>query len=208
MTGVAGFQRQSRLDPDGVIGSDTFAKLRVTVVPPGLAAAGQFAFDRTCLNLLAEAREKTPPLVFPFLEESRVSVALTGLHVTEGIAGNWALDFMCPGGTPIVVCEDARIVRLSGRDPAEGADQRRGIFGLNTHFETAAGYRYFTTHFGKRAAGLSEGDKIKAGDLLGEVGSWPDNPPRSHLHQGVSSPHGQADAQRRIQAVARAPRVR
>jgi len=208
VSGVKGFQAQSGLEPDGDIGTLTFEQLRITVVPPGLAAAGQFALDRTCLNLLTRASTPPAALVFPFLEESHVGVDPAGLHVTDGIAANWALDFMCAGGTPVVACEDVRVVRLSGRDPAQGADQKRGLFGFNTHFETSDGYRYFTTHFGKRAPGLAVGDLVNAGDLLGEVGSWPDDPPRSHCHLGVTSPRGEVDAQRRIQAVARAPRIR
>lgn len=146
--------------------------------------------------------------MFPFLLESQVNVDPLGLHVTDGIPGNWALDFMCPGGTPVVACEDVRSLRLLGRDPGQGADQQHGPFGFNTHFETAGGDRYFTTHFGKRAPGLAVGDVVTAGELLGEVGTWPEDAPRSHCHLGVTSPRGEADAQRRIQAVARSPRIR
>lgn len=130
----------------------------------------------------------------------------TFLHPTAGLLGNWALDWMAPGGTPVYAAEDAKIKKLSGRDPSSGADQQIGIFGWSIHYETAKGYRYFGTHFGKRE-NLIVGQSVKAGDKLGEVGDWPGDPGRSHLHLGVTSPLGESDAKKRIQAVAAASRV-
>ena len=47
--------------------------------------------------------------------------------------------------------------------------------------------------------------KVKAGDLIGYVGDQRYRP--DHLHLGVHSPKGAADAKARIRAVANAPRV-
>ena len=52
---------------------------------------------------------------------------------------------------------------------------------------------------------LNEGDVLNPGDLIGYVGDQRFRP--DHLHLGVNSPKGEADAKARIQAVARAPRV-
>jgi murein DD-endopeptidase MepM/ murein hydrolase activator NlpD len=142
-----------------------------------------------------------PPLmVAPIARGSRP----TFLHPTAGLLGNWALDWMSPGGTPVVAVEPAKIKKLSGRDPRQGADQAIGIFGYSIHYETSAGYRYFSTHYGERER-LYVGQVVQAGQKIGEIGNWPGDPGRSHLHLGVTSPLGVTDAKRRIQAVASSP---
>lgn len=149
-----------------------------------------------------------PTLVcFPFPLDAGGTVNPNALHVTAGIPGNWALDFMGHGGTPVVAVEDGWVARLSGRDPAGQVNQSVGIFGWSISYETRAGYRYFSTHYGARNPGLYVGMRVEAGDHLGRVGSWPGDPGRSHLHLGVTSPFGERDARKRIQAVASAPRV-
>jgi murein DD-endopeptidase MepM/ murein hydrolase activator NlpD len=128
------------------------------------------------------------------------------LHPTAGLLGNYALDWMAVGGTPVYAVEPAKIKKLSGRDPNLGADQIVGIYGWSIHYETPAGYRYFSTHYGSRQASLYVGKVVEAGEKLGEIGWWPGDPGRSHLHLGVTSPLGIADAQKRIKAVAASPR--
>ena len=111
------------------------------------------------------------------------------------------------GGTPVVAVERAKITKLSGRDPAFGADQQVGIYGWSIHYQTPLGYRYFSTHYGYRVP-LMVGQTVDAGERLGTIGHWPGDPGRSHLHKGVTSPLGERDARKRILAVANAPRVR
>lgn len=136
----------------------------------------------------------------------KVGAVPSFLHPTAGLLGNWALDWMAPGGTPVYAAEDAKIKKLSGRSPGEGADQVIGIFGWSIHYETVKGYRYFGTHHGSRE-NLIVGQTVKAGEKLGEVGHWPNDPGRSHLHLGVTSPLGESDAKKRIQAVAASRRL-
>jgi len=55
-SGVAGVQRQARMEPDsGWIGRDTFNLLRSVLVPEGLPNAGQYAMDATAQSLLVDA---------------------------------------------------------------------------------------------------------------------------------------------------------
>lgn len=163
-------------------------------------------FDAYAARLMLDYQSPAV-IVFPMPHGWNVTVNPNGLHPTAGINGSWALDFMCAGGTPVCAPEDGWIVRLSGRDPAAGAEQTVGIYGWSLHLETRAGYRYFFTHLGLRNTRLYPGMKVEAGDILGHVGNWPGNPPRSHLHLGVTSPLGVADAKKRIVTVAKAPRV-
>jgi hypothetical protein len=150
----------------------------------------------------------TPKMVFPIAGPD-AHVFVGGLHCTAPCrgttAGNWALDFICKAGLGIVAVEDATITRFSGHDPSDDQADKDGIYGWSTWYETPAGYLYFATHQGRRYPTLRPGMKVKAGDLIGYVG---DQQYRSdHLHLGVTSPNGQADAKKHIQAVANAPRV-
>jgi len=124
------------------------------------------------------------------------------LHPTTGLPGNWALDFMAPGGTPFLAPQDCKVTRWSGNDPARG-EVAPSIFGWSMYLRTSGGVVYFATHLGERSAAV--GRKVKRGDLLGYVGNWPHNPGRSHTHLGVTWPVPlKRPAVRRIENVARA----
>lgn len=162
---------------------------------------GQYAMDALALKYV---RDDALKLCHPI--PAGVSVRIGDLHPTAGLIGNWALDFICKGGTKVLAVEHARITKLSGLDPALGSEDEVGIFGWSVHYETPKGYRYFTTHYGTRAA-LFVGQQVDAGQVLGTVGHWPNDPGRSHLHQGVTSPLGTADAKKKMLSIAAAQRV-
>jgi hypothetical protein len=162
------------------------------------------AFDAKAAFLM-ESWKPPPVICYPHARGEQ-SVVCQGLHPTAGLVGNWAMDFCAPGGTTVVAVEDGIIQKLSGRDPATGADQLIGIFGWNIYYRTSHGYVYFSTHYGEKVA-LMVGQRVLAGEKLGEVGRWPGNPGRSHTHLGVTSPLGTSDAKKRITAISQAPRV-
>jgi murein DD-endopeptidase MepM/ murein hydrolase activator NlpD len=152
-------------------------------------------------------KQQANTLVYPIA--GNFNVFEGGLHCTAPctgtVAGNWAIDFICKAGLGIVAVEDAVITRFSGNDPSDDNADAEGVYGWSTWYRTAAGYVYFATHQGRRYPTLRVGQRVEAGDLIGFVG---DQRYRAdHLHLGVTSPKGQADAKARIQAVARAPRV-
>jgi hypothetical protein len=189
------WQKTVDLDPSGQYGRASWQKMRYARVPSG-PHKGEYAMDAVALKLV---REDAKSICYPLIGNSSVC---QGLHPTAGLLGNWAIDFCAPGGTAVVAAEKATIRRLSGRDPSQGAEQTIGIFGWSIHYETANGYRYFSTHYGSRT--VQEGQVVECGQSLGTVGSWPGNPGRSHLHLGVTSPLGTADAKKRITAVSQA----
>lgn len=127
-----------------------------------------------------------------------------GLHPTSGLAHNWALDFMAPGGTPVLAVERSTVWRLSGHDPADGANG--DIYGWNTYLMTPDGLVYFYTHQGKRLVKL--GEKVVKGQVIGSVGHWPHDEGRSHTHLGVTHPMGERPSKRAILNVAKAPHVK
>jgi hypothetical protein len=128
------------------------------------------------------------------------------LHVTAGIPHNWALDFMCMGGTRFIAPEACTITRLSGHNPAEG-EVAPGIYGWNIYLTTSSGIEYFATHLENRIDELLN-HRVTAGCILGHSGHWPHDPGRSHLHMGVTHPGGEQAAKDHICAVASAARVR
>ena len=58
-TGVTGVQRQAKIaNPSGAMGERTYDVLLYVRVPDGLAAAGEFAFDATAIELLKQAEKQ------------------------------------------------------------------------------------------------------------------------------------------------------
>lgn len=144
-------------------------------------------------------------LVYPHPKGARSSVSVKALHETGGIPGNWALDFMAPGGTLVLAPQDGIVSRWSGHSPETG-EHPGAVFGWSLYLKCGDGV-YFCTHLGVRYAPV--GRRVRAGDILGRVGHWPHDEGRSHTHLGFTSAKGGAAASKaRIKAVASAPRVR
>lgn len=187
----------------------------------GLAQTGAFgprletalrnagAFDLRANKLLddyAAAHEQPPKhLIYfpvPLGEDGRVC---QGLHETAGISGNWAIDVCTPPWTTVVAPESGIITKLSGHSPGNDTWDTQGVFGWSIHIRTVQGYEYFVTHLGSRPAEFYVGLKVEAGDTIGRVGDQHFRP--DHVHVGVTSPAGEADARHRILQVADAPRI-
>ena len=97
-SGVAGVQRQQKLQPTGYIGEQTFNTLRSVRVPDGLPNAGQMAMDATAVKLINQAYDlfrgspaaKPGPLTrkpFPspnYSSRGGATVRLIVLHTAEG----------------------------------------------------------------------------------------------------------------------------
>ena len=144
-----------------------------------------------------------PALVYPHPAGSFTSrPARSDLHETAGLPGNWALDFMAPGGTPVYCVQDHMTVeRWSGHDPATGVHDG-SVYGWNIYLRSPANVVYFVTHLGDREH--EPGSAVHRGDVIGHVGHWPGDPARSHSHIGVTHPAGKVAAVARIVAVAEA----
>lgn len=126
------------------------------------------------------------------------------LHETGGLNGNWALDFMCEPGSNVLAPHRLEIRRLSGHSPTEG-ELPGAVFGFSIHAVDEDGYGYFFTHLSRRF--VKQGQVVCPATKLATVGHWPKDRGRTHLHLGVSSPEGEADAKAQVRAIARAVRV-
>lgn len=155
------------------------------------------------MSLLAKLLNRG--LCYPHpLGTKSVAPLRSDLHETAGLSGNWALDFMAPGGTRFLAPEDSEVTRLSGHKPSEGVIDG-DIYGWNIYLTTKSGIMYFATHLGNRDVRV--GQWVKRGDILGHVGNWPGDPGRSHTHLGVTHPGGVRAAKDYICKVAAAPRI-
>jgi len=126
------------------------------------------------------------------------------MHVTAGLAHNYAYDYMAAGGTPVLAVEKSRVFRLSGHNPADGVFDG-DIFGWNTYLMTPDGLMYFYTHQGHRY--VEVGQAVRKGQIIGTVGNWPGSPGRSHTHLGVTHPMGDRASRRAATNVTAAPHV-
>lgn len=88
-----------------------------------------------------------------------------------------AIDIMAPTGTPILAVDDGVIVKLFDSKPG----------GLTIYqFNDAAELAYYYSHLDRYADGLTEGQSVERGDLIGHVGySGNANPAAPHLHFAI-----------------------
>ncbi len=101
-----------------------------------------------------------------------------GLHndyeARRGSRAHLALDMLVPKGTPVLAADDGRIGRI-GTTPVGG----------NIIYATDPDERfvYYYAHLDRHARGLSVGERVRKGDVIGYVGTTgnaPSNTP--HLH--------------------------
>lgn len=130
----------------------------------------------------------------------------SNLHHTDGLPGNYALDFMAPGGTPVLAPQAGTITRVSGH-PVSDYQAGASIMGRSVYLTTSPGkIIYFLTHLADDVTQYAQvGRKVRKGDRIGTVAHWPRDEGRSHTHCGVTHPMGKRSAVARIVAVAKAP---
>jgi murein DD-endopeptidase MepM/ murein hydrolase activator NlpD len=88
-----------------------------------------------------------------------------------------ALDIMAPRGTEVMAVADGSVVKLFNSKPG----------GLTVYqFDDSRTWCYYYAHLDRYALGLKEGTRLRAGDVLGYVGSTGDaSPDAPHLHFAV-----------------------
>lgn len=88
-----------------------------------------------------------------------------------------ALDIMAPRGREVVAAADGKVVKLF--------NSKQG--GLTIYqFDPTERFSYYYAHLDKYADGIEEGKLLKAGDLIGYVGSTGNaDPAAPHLHFAI-----------------------
>lgn len=193
-------------------GRGRWEKIRAAKVPKGKPHAGEYALDAVALQLIKDeyvaAHPPPPPvpsLVYPH-DKNFHSYSGGYLHQTGGISGNWALDFLAAPGTPVLAPEAGTISRTSGYDPSTGTHGgNHDVFGWSVYLRCRYGF-FYSTHYGRLI--VRGGQSVKAGQILGYVGHWPNDIGRSHTHLGYTAFLRLSwVSKNKIRAVAAAPRV-
>lgn len=194
-------------------GKGRWEKIRNTRVPASRPHGGEYALDGPALKLIQDEYAALhpppppyPPLVYP-IDKDWPSAVPSFIHQTGGIFGNYALDWMAAPGTPVLASEAGTVSRTAGHDPASGLHgSNRDVFGWSVYLRVGVTGFYFDTHLGRLA--VAAGQKLRAGDIVGWVGDWPYDRPRSHLHRGFTSfTYFPSISKNKILSVAAAPRV-
>jgi len=90
-TGIAGIQRQQKIDATGWIGKSTFNVLRSIVIPPELPHAGEMAMDAFSVDLIEEAFDLfsgSEPGPAGTLRLAALDKAISQLGITESPANS------------------------------------------------------------------------------------------------------------------------
>lgn len=130
---------------------------------------------------LPPARPDNPLQVLPLPGLSAADVYDTfGDRRGSGTRAHEALDLMTPRGTPVLAVADGTVRKLF--------DSKQG--GLTIyHYNPAGKYIFYYAHLDRYAAGLVEGQAVRAGEVIGYAGSsgnaQPDAP---HLHFAILKP--------------------
>ena len=116
-------------------------------------------------------------LVFPVRGIDPMSLVdtFTAPRGTERVHN--AVDIMAPRGTPVLAVADGTIRQLG----------TRGAGGIAVYqVDASEHYAYYYAHLDRLAPGLAEGQDVRAGDVLGYVGTTGNAPPGApHLHFAV-----------------------
>lgn len=116
-------------------------------------------------------------LVVPVQGVARADLRDTFAESRSGWRVHEALDVTAPRGTPVVAAVDGTIAKLHTSDAG----------GLTIYqFDDAQQRSYYYAHLDAYAPGLREGQRVRAGDVLGTVGTSGNAPQDApHLHFGI-----------------------
>ena len=123
------------------------------------------------------SRLRARGLALPLPAVSAAQLIDTYTQARAGGAAHEALDIMAPRGTPVLAVDDGRVVKLFLSKPGGIT-----LYQFDPHDE----YVYYYAHLDRYADGVTEGDNVRKGQIIGYVGSTgnalPDAP---HLHFAI-----------------------
>jgi peptidoglycan LD-endopeptidase LytH len=133
-----------------------------------------------------DAREdlRRRDLLLP-IEDVDVSALASMFGDARGDDAHEALDFLAPRGTPVRAVDDGTVARLF--------TSRAG--GLTVyHFDPTRTYAYYYAHLDRYADGLTEGTRLRRGQVIGYVGTTgnaSDDAPHLHFAVFILTPEKQ-----------------
>ena len=116
------------------------------------------------------------PLRMPIDGVPRSSLHDT-FEASRATGSHEALDIAAPRGTPVRAVDDGRIAKLFRSVPG----------GITVYqFDPSARFAYYYAHLDRYADDLREGATVRAGDVIGYVGTTGSAPPDApHLHFAI-----------------------
>ena len=147
----------------------------VNPVNPATPATSANAADAASGDDLSRLRSHGLALPLPAVRAAQLTDTFT--QARAGGAAHEALDIMAPRGTPVLAVDDGRVVKLFLSKPGGIT-----LYQFDPHDE----YVYYYAHLDRYADGVTEGDSVRKGQIIGYVGSTgnalPDAP---HLHFAI-----------------------
>jgi len=174
-SGVAGFQRQSKIEPTGQLGDATYQTMRYARIPAGLSNAGEPLFDAIAVDLLEQSHKAPPaptlPSLGPMFAGGQPLLQHDCTHATSGIPLYPAFDDAFGAGVAILAPEALVITRDSSSNPGDAC-----------YADGDSGLRYWFGHLvSAPAAGRSFAKGAKLGVTVAtSQGGGP------HVHVGVN----------------------
>jgi murein DD-endopeptidase MepM/ murein hydrolase activator NlpD len=160
------------------------------------------SFDGTTLTVNTRAPRSAAPGVpfmnpnyyFPFAQGSRYEQYFDGWGDPRSFDGKSSrhegTDILAAKGTPIIAVASGTIVRYGWNT--------LGGYRLNVELDDHPGYRFYYAHMDRYAPTMALGVHVKAGQIIGYVGSTGEGPERTegnfvpHLHFGIYGPDWKA----------------
>jgi murein DD-endopeptidase MepM/ murein hydrolase activator NlpD len=122
----------------------------------------------------------------PFSQGSRavVSQGYNGTSTHQG-ASRYAVDFVCPVGTPVHAARGGKVVATEESNDKGGFSKAYGKYANYVIIEHEDGTHGNYYHLKKRGVAVKVGDRVRAGDLIGYSGNtgYSSGP---HLHFSVT----------------------
>jgi murein DD-endopeptidase MepM/ murein hydrolase activator NlpD len=119
----------------------------------------------------------SPGLVVPVVGVARSDLTRQFDEHRSGGRSHRAIDILAPRGTPVLAAGDGRIERLL-----------HNRLGGNTIYQRdpVRGFVYYYAHLQRYRTGLTEGDEVRQGEVIGYVGSTGNASPNApHLHFAI-----------------------
>ena len=146
-----------------------------TPATPSAPASSANPADAASGDDLSRLRLRGLALPLPAVSAAQLTDTFT--QARAGGAAHEALDIMAPRGTPVLAVDDGRVVKLFLSKPGGIT-----IYQFDPHDE----FVYYYAHLDRYADGVTEGDNVRKGQIIGYVGSTgnalPDAP---HLHFAI-----------------------
>ena len=180
-------QRYWGLPQTGRVDEATFKRSLRALRDRGHRLPVQLAWDAKAISLWQSAKPKPPaPPARCHIFPASVPIRFLGgvkAHMARPL-GNWqsdnAVDVHAPAGAIVVSPKPGYVSKGGGHDPHGGPVGT--IFGEHTTVEYDDGTAGFLTHLDRI---VTIGERVRAGEIIGKVGDWPNSFIMDHAHYGA-----------------------